>query len=106
MSTMTSRLGRRGRRPAEQTSAAVSLRDVRKVHGRGDGAVSALDGASVALEQGSFTAIMGPSGSGKSTFLHIAAGPARPPSGPVALGDVDLSQPSERGPATAPPQPT
>ena len=45
-----SRLGRRGPRPAEQTGAAVALRDVRKVHGRGDGAVVALDGISVGLE--------------------------------------------------------
>src|SRR5437588_8271068 len=75
---------------------AVTLRDVRKVHGRGDGAVVALDGVSVGLERGSFTAIMGPSGSGKSTFLHVAAGLDRPTSGSVALGDVDLSKLGER----------
>jgi len=38
---------------------AVALRDVRKVYGRGDGAVVALDGVSAALFPGSFTAIMG-----------------------------------------------
>src|SRR2546423_1721095 len=59
MISTTSRLGRRGRRPAEQTGAAVALRDGRKVHGRGDGAVVALDGVSAALERGSLTAIMG-----------------------------------------------
>jgi len=53
---------------------AVALRDVRKVHGKGDGAVVALDGVSIALPTGSFTAVMGPSGSGKSTFLNVAAG--------------------------------
>src|SRR4051794_24192361 len=91
-----SRLGRRGRRPAEQPGAAVALHEVRKVHGRGEGAVVALDGISVALERGSFTAIMGPSGSGKSTFLHVAAGLDRPTSGSVALGDVDLGKLGER----------
>src|SRR5205823_12222817 len=75
---------------------AVALRDVLKVHGRGDGAVVALDGISVALERGSFTAIMGPSGSGKSTFLHVAAGLDRPTSGSVALSDVELGKLSER----------
>src|SRR5256884_6003320 len=75
---------------------AVSLRDVRKVHGRGDGAVVALDGVSVGLEPGSFTAIMGPSGSGKSTFLNVAAGLDRPTSGTVSLGDTDLARLSER----------
>jgi len=75
---------------------AVALRDVRKVHGQGDGAVVALDAVNVELPRGSFTAIMGPSGSGKSTFLHVAAGLDRPTSGTVALGDTELSRLSER----------
>src|SRR5437763_7631220 len=75
---------------------AIALREVRKVHGRGDGAVVALDGISTGLSNGSFTAIMGPSGSGKSTFLHVAAGLDRPTSGSVALSDVDLGKLSER----------
>jgi putative ABC transport system ATP-binding protein len=75
---------------------AVALRDVRKVHGQGDGAVVALDGINVDLPTGSFTAIMGPSGSGKSTFLHVAAGLDRPTSGSVALGDTELTRLSER----------
>jgi putative ABC transport system ATP-binding protein len=75
---------------------AVALRDVRKVHGKGDAAVVALDGVSVVLPRGSFTAIMGPSGSGKSTFLNVAAGLDRPTSGTVTLGDTDLARLSER----------
>src|SRR5687767_2892795 len=75
---------------------AVALRDVRKVHGNGDGAVVALDGINVDLPKGSFTAIMGPSGSGKSTLLHVAAGLDRPTSGSVSLGDTDLTRLSER----------
>ncbi|MFL5828970.1 MAG: ABC transporter ATP-binding protein [Solirubrobacteraceae bacterium] len=78
------------------TSPAVVLRDVRKVHGHGDASVVALDGISIALSTGSFTAIMGPSGSGKSTFLHVAAGLDRPTSGSVNLGDTDLAKLSER----------
>ena len=78
------------------TAQAVSLRDVRKVHGDGDGAVVALDGVSAAFEQGTFTAIMGPSGSGKSTFLHVAAGLDRPTSGTVTLAGTDLTGLSER----------
>jgi len=81
---------------ARASASAVELRDVRKVHGKGDGAVVALDGVSVGLPQGSFTAIMGPSGSGKSTFLNVAAGLDRPTSGTVALGDTDLGRLSER----------
>ena len=85
------------RAPVAAASAhAVALRDVRKVHGRGDGAVVALDGISIQLPVGSFTAVMGPSGSGKSTFLNVAAGLDRPDAGTVTLGDTDLSRLSER----------
>jgi putative ABC transport system ATP-binding protein len=79
-----------------RTAPVVALRDVRKVHGQGDGAVVALDGVSVDLAPGSFTAIMGPSGSGKSTFLHVAAGLDRPTSGSVSLAGTDLTGLSER----------
>src|ERR687892_64392 len=81
---------------AAVTAPAIALRDVRKVHGQGDGAVVALDGINVELSPGSFTAIMGPSGSGKSTILHVAAGLDRPTSGTVALGDTELTGLSER----------
>jgi putative ABC transport system ATP-binding protein len=81
---------------AAATSPAIALRDVRKVYGRGDAAVVALDGISIGLAAGSFTAIMGPSGSGKSTLLHVAAGLDRPTSGTVALGDLDLAGLGER----------
>jgi putative ABC transport system ATP-binding protein len=83
--------------PTTAASApAVALRDVRKVYGRGEGEVVALDGVSVGLAVGSFTAIMGPSGSGKSTFLNVAAGLDRPTAGTVAMGDTDLTRLSER----------
>src|SRR3954449_3885600 len=83
-------------RPSPATAPVVALRDVRKVHGHGDGQVVALDGISVALPSGSFTAIMGPSGSGKSTFLHVAAGLDRPTSGSVSLAGTELAGLSER----------
>jgi putative ABC transport system ATP-binding protein len=81
--------------PAVSTPA-IALHEVRKVHGKGDGEVVALDGISVGLASGSFTAIMGPSGSGKSTFLNVAAGLDRPTSGSVWLGGTDLSRLNER----------
>jgi putative ABC transport system ATP-binding protein len=82
---------------ASAPAPAVVLSDVRKVYGRGEAAVVALDGVSAALSPGSFTAIMGPSGSGKSTFLNVAAGLDRPTSGSVALGGTGLADLSERG---------
>jgi putative ABC transport system ATP-binding protein len=78
------------------TTPAIALRDVRKVYGKGEGSVVALDGVDVDIAPGSFTAIMGPSGSGKSTFLHVAAGLDRPTSGTVALAGTELAGLSER----------
>jgi putative ABC transport system ATP-binding protein len=72
-------------------TAPVRLHDVGKVYGRRDQAVTALDGVSVDLAAGSFTAVMGPSGSGKSTLLHCAAGLDEPTSGTVTLMGTPLA---------------
>ena len=52
-------------------------------YGTGGERVKALDGISLSLEQGSFTAITGPSGSEKSTLLHVLGGLDRPTAGKV-----------------------
>jgi len=49
----------------------VDLRGVGRTYGAGEGAVRALRDVTLALEPGSFTAVVGPSGSGKSTLLHV-----------------------------------
>jgi putative ABC transport system ATP-binding protein len=79
----------------ERNEDAVSLRDLRKVFGRGGSAVTALDGISTAFARRTFTAVMGQSGSGKSTLLHCAAGLDRPTSGAVRLGGTELGELSE-----------
>jgi putative ABC transport system ATP-binding protein len=81
--------------PADR-SAMVHLDDVVRVFGRGDGQVRALDGVTLSMAEGTFTAIMGPSGSGKSTLLQIAAGLDRPTQGTVRLGDQQLDELNER----------
>jgi putative ABC transport system ATP-binding protein len=67
-----------------------------KVYGRGSTEVRALDGVSVGLPAGRFTAVMGPSGSGKSTLMHCLAGLDTLTSGHVWLGDVELGSLSDR----------
>jgi len=56
---------------------------------QGGGEVRALDGVSLTLEPGSFTAVQGPSGCGKSTLLLIAGGLLRPDAGLVRLDGTD-----------------
>jgi len=73
------------------TSSIVTAADLHRRYGEGDTAVDALDGVSVAFEQGRFTAIMGPSGSGKSTLMHILAGLDRPTSGSVQIDGAEIS---------------
>jgi putative ABC transport system ATP-binding protein len=72
------------------TANAVTARDVVKNYGRDDAAVRALDGVSVDIASGQFTAIMGPSGSGKSTLMHVLAGLDDIDSGSIHVGDTDM----------------
>ena len=51
--------------------SVIELEDVSRLYIVGDTVVRALDGVSLSIEEGSFTAIMGPSGSGKSTLMSL-----------------------------------
>jgi putative ABC transport system ATP-binding protein len=78
------------------TKAAARTDGLRKVYGTGDASVEALRGITLDFAAGGFTAIMGASGSGKSTLLHCLAGLDTPTAGHVFIGDVDITQLSER----------
>jgi sulfate transport system ATP-binding protein len=52
---------------------------------------TALSDVSVAIPEGSLTALLGPSGSGKSTLLRVIAGLEQPEAGQVLLGGEDVT---------------
>ena len=52
---------------------------------------TALHDVSVAIPEGSLTALLGPSGSGKSTLLRVIAGLEEPDSGQVLIGNQDVT---------------
>ncbi|BCJ53665.1 ABC transporter ATP-binding protein [Actinoplanes sp. NBRC 14428] len=79
-----------------EASAAVSLRGVSRVYGKGAAAVRAVDGVDLDLPRSGWTAVMGPSGSGKSTLLHLAAGLERADSGRVLLGGTDITHATDQ----------
>ncbi len=69
----------------------IKTENLRKVYNEGKGnEVLALNGLSLTIDKGEFTAIVGPSGSGKSTLLNIIGGLDKPHSGNVFVDQVDI----------------
>jgi NitT/TauT family transport system ATP-binding protein len=76
---------------------AVRLAEVRHVFHGPDGELVALDGLSLEVPAGSFTAVIGPNGCGKSTLLRLVAGLLTPAAGNVTLGEGDAAAPPRAG---------
>jgi len=79
-------------------------KDLTKVYVMGTGetanTVNALDGVSLAIEEGEMVAIRGPSGSGKSTLMNILGCLDRPTTGRYVLAGEDVSRMSSNALAT------
>jgi putative ABC transport system ATP-binding protein len=76
---------------------AAHVVDLTKVYGSDDAQVRALDGITLDVAAGEFTAVMGPSGSGKSTLMHCCAALDTPTSGQVFLGETELGGLDDKG---------
>lgn len=73
----------------------LRIENVRKVYGKNENEIVALDNVSFSVAQGEFVAIIGPSGSGKSTLLHIIGGVDVPTDGKVYIDNVDIYNQSQ-----------
>ncbi len=71
--------------------AIIEVKNLSKVYGAGDTAVTALDGVNLSIDEGRFVAVMGPSGCGKSTLLHLIGGLDHPTSGSVFIDGQDIA---------------
>jgi putative ABC transport system ATP-binding protein len=78
-----------------QQTLVLDARGLTRTFTNGDVQVEALRGVDLALEPGSFTAIMGASGCGKSTLLHLLGGLDRSSAGEIYLSGQRVDRLSE-----------
>lgn len=69
----------------------LEFRNITKIYGTGDIAVTALHGIDFQVKKGEFVAVMGPSGSGKSTCMNILGCLDSPTSGEYIFDGIDVA---------------
>lgn len=72
-------------------NAIIEIHDLYKIYKDGAQEVHAVDGVTLSVAEGEFTAVVGPSGSGKTTLLNLTGGLDAPTSGSLRVGGVDIS---------------
>jgi putative ABC transport system ATP-binding protein len=70
----------------------IQLENTVKTYRIGEVETRAVDGVSLAIEAGEFTALVGPSGSGKTTLLQLMGCLDKPNSGSVAINGQDVTR--------------
>ena len=68
----------------------IEVKNLEKVY-EGAVPVHAVNGISLTITQGEFTALKGPSGCGKTTLLNMLGGLDQPTAGSIAIGGVDIT---------------
>lgn len=74
----------------------IILKNVTKVYGKGNEAVTALKNVNLVIEDGKFTAVVGKSGSGKTTLMNILGALDLPTSGEVTVNGESLTKKSPK----------
>lgn len=69
----------------------LKIENLKKMYGKGENLVNAVDDVSFSIERGDFISVVGPSGSGKSTLLHLIGGVDRPNEGKIYIEGTDIS---------------
>jgi ABC-2 type transport system ATP-binding protein len=69
---------------------AISVQSVTKTYHSARGAITALDGVSLDIEEGEFFGLLGPNGAGKTTLISILAGLTRATSGRITVHGHDV----------------
>ena len=73
-------------------SAVIRTDNLQKYYNPGEPLeVRALDGVTIEIERGEFTAIVGPSGSGKTTLLNIIGGLDHQTGGTAHIGETEIT---------------
>ena len=75
-------------------AALVETRELFVVYPSPTGGIAALQGLTLAVEEGETCVVLGPSGSGKTTLMRILAGLERPSAGSVVVDGLDLAHAS------------
>ncbi|QIK65936.1 ABC transporter ATP-binding protein [Nocardioides sp. HDW12B] len=83
--------------PGGHPATMVQVSGLTKRFGRGDAAVTALDGVELSVPRGGLVALTGRSGSGKTTLLHCIGGLERPDEGSVVVDGTEVTGLDEDG---------
>jgi putative ABC transport system ATP-binding protein len=75
---------------------SLETKSVTKIYKADNGTTRAVDGVSIAVQNGEFVALVGPSGSGKTSLLAMLAALLKPSEGEIIIDGQDLAKMSDK----------
>jgi len=74
----------------------IKTKNLTKIYNESIVPVHAINGVSIEIEKGEFTAIIGPSGCGKTTLLNLIGGLDKPTSGEIEIDGINILELSQK----------